>query len=121
MLVDAVEYLKKQEWSMGNGQCPECCGVSSKWLGHPLHLDSSTIGHKSSCGMAASLASLNVSPIMLGDFASDIVFECYITDIGILSTRLKTKDGCPKIKAMNEDFDERIFNAMIGSNKISKH
>ena len=22
----ALEYLRKREWSMGHGQCPDCCG-----------------------------------------------------------------------------------------------
>lgn len=25
-----IEYLRKKEWSMGNGQCPDCCGLSDK-------------------------------------------------------------------------------------------
>ena len=113
--MNAREYLRKREWSMGNGQCPECCGVSPDWLGHPLHLDSSTIGHKPACPLAASLASLGAHPLMLGDFASDAVFECFMTDDRILSTRPKTKNGCPNIKSMNEQFDKKLLDAVLGT------
>ncbi|MDY6862956.1 MAG: hypothetical protein SV062_08205 [Thermodesulfobacteriota bacterium] len=110
----ALKYLKKQEWSMGNGQCPECYGVSPKWLGHPLHLDSSTIGHKPGCQMAESLSSLGATPVMIGEFVSNKVYECYITNSGIFSTRPKTKNGCSKLRTMNKKFDAILFDAIFG-------
>ena len=99
---EAVKYLLKKEWSMGNGQCPDCYGVPARWHGHPLHLTSETIGHKKDCPLAASLVALGQTPLMIGDFKTALVYESYITDGGFLSTRPKTPDGCPKIRAMNE-------------------
>lgn len=110
--MSVVKYLKKQEWSMGNGQCPECCGVSPDWIGHPLHLDGNTIGHENGCQLAQSLASLGVEPLMKGDFISDTVYECYITEDGFFSTRPKTKDGCPKIAAENKKIEEKLFDIL---------
>uniref|UniRef100_A0A6M3XJU8 Uncharacterized protein n=1 Tax=viral metagenome TaxID=1070528 RepID=A0A6M3XJU8_9ZZZZ len=110
----AAKYLKKQEWSMGNGQCPKCCGVPPDWLGHPLHLDSNTIGHQPGCQLASSLISLGIQPIMIGKFVSDMVYECYINDSGVLSTRPKTKNGCPKVKAINEEFEAKLIDAIFG-------
>jgi hypothetical protein len=90
----AIKYLKKKEWSMGNGQCPECCGVPPDWLGHPLYLDSSKIGHKPGCKLASALNSVGEHPVMIGEFVSDKVYECYVDNSGFLSTRIKiTKRG----------------------------
>jgi len=66
--MSAVKYLKDKEWSMGNGQCPECCGVPESWYGHPCHLKAETIGHKADCPLAASLRDLGDTPLMIGDF-----------------------------------------------------
>ena len=56
MLESAEKYLRKQEWSMGNGQCPECCGCSPKirW-GRDVNL-----GHKSGCALNAALQEIAV-------------------------------------------------------------
>ena len=47
----------KKEWSMGNGQCPECCGVPPSWYGHPCHRKASSIGHERKCSLAAAIPS----------------------------------------------------------------
>jgi len=49
-----LEYLLKREWSMGNGQCPNCCGVPEGWLGHPCIADRNRSGIKAT---AAGLGS----------------------------------------------------------------
>ena len=85
-----IEFLRAKEWSMGNGQCPECCGAHQGWLGHPLHLDASGIGHKADCPLAASLRELGASPVvMVGEFKSDKVYEIDPT-CPFLKTRLRS-------------------------------
>ena len=87
----ALDYLQSQEWSMGNGQCPECQGVSESWFGHPCHTTSETIGHKKECALAVSLKELGEDVIFLGDYKSDDVYESYWTDSGVLSMRIKER------------------------------
>ncbi len=53
-----LDYLKGKEWSMGNGQCPECYGVPDSWLGHPCHPTKDTLGHESDCVLASSIKQL---------------------------------------------------------------
>lgn len=84
----ALEYLKKLEWSMGNGQCPDCEGVPPRWHGHPLYLTADRIGHKCGCPMAQALTYLGETPLMCGEYKSNNVYETYIKQSGILSTRL---------------------------------
>ena len=57
--------LLRHEWSMGNGQCPECNGVPQSWLGHPCHPTQATIGHKANCPMARAIKQLGAEPLML--------------------------------------------------------
>lgn len=85
----AMRYLLEKEWSMGNGQCPECCGVPASWHGHPLYLTTENIGHKKGCKLAAAIRSAGGKPLMVGQFKSDVEHESYITDSGFYSTRIK--------------------------------
>lgn len=94
-----IDYLKKLEWSIGNGQCPECNGVPESWHGHPLHMTADSIGHDRKCQLAEALLECGEKPMMKGDFSSDVEFEPFIGDDGSLGTRHKTADGCPRYKA----------------------
>ena len=105
----AVKYLLSKEWSMGNGQCPECFGVPASWHGHSLYLTGADIGHERNCSLAKSLAELGKTPLMKGDYKNKIVYENYITDSGFHSTRLKTPDGCPRIRKLNSEFQRKIL------------
>lgn len=67
----STEYLKKHEWSMGNGQCPECCGVPASWHGHPCHMTAETIGHEADCSLAAALRDAGETPLMKGSASSE--------------------------------------------------
>ena len=71
----AVEYLRKLEWSMGNGQCPECHGLHEKWHDEISHRNAEQIGHVAECNLAAALVDLGEKPLMLGDFFSDYRWE----------------------------------------------
>ena len=55
---NTISYLKSKEWSMGNGQCPECYGHKprNKWW-------TDTVGHKSSCVLAKVLLENKISPV----------------------------------------------------------
>jgi len=48
----SLKYLLRQEWSMGNGQCPECCGSKPDmgWW-------TETVGHKPGCELAKAIES----------------------------------------------------------------
>ena len=63
----AVRWLLNLEWSMGNGQCPECCGLHAGWLadyfpGIGPRYTKKDIGHKRGCGLAAALVALGRTP-----------------------------------------------------------
>jgi hypothetical protein len=120
--MSALEFLKKEEWSMGSGQCPKCCGSNESWLGHPLHLDSKKIGHKSDCELALAIKETGGNTLFIGDFKSDLVYENFIDDQGCYGTRLKTKDGCPRIKANNAKFqqecDELLLKHLLSENSL---
>lgn len=66
--VTAVEYLKRREWSMGNGQCPECSGCHAGWYGHPLNVTPDTIGHQRGCILASALQSEGADVLWVGEF-----------------------------------------------------
>jgi hypothetical protein len=83
-LQHVLKYLKDKEWSMGNGQCPECCGVPESWHGHPGNLTPETIGHNPDCVMAQMLRDLGETPLMKGDFSGPD-YETYWTDDGFLA------------------------------------
>ena len=93
---EATKYLRKREWSMGNGQCPDCHGVPQSWYGHPLHMEPGSIGHERGCALAAALRGLGDTPLMKGEFTSSLEYENYISDEGFYGTRPKTADGCPR-------------------------
>ena len=116
MMNKVTKYLRKREWSMGNGQCPDCGGVPERWHGHPLHMTTNTIGHEAECDLAESLAACGEKPLMKGEFRSDKQFENYISEDGFLGTRPKTEHGCQRYKAASEEFqkhlDEAIFSGM---------
>jgi hypothetical protein len=85
--MNAIKYLQNKEWSMGNGQCPECGGVPESWHGHPCHMTAESIGHKHDCYLAGALLELGVKPLMRGKYKSEVVYEIYTTEEGFLSTR----------------------------------
>lgn len=49
----AVAHLRKNEWTMGNGQCHVCCGKDpdNGWWTHE-------VGHEPGCSLAEALESL---------------------------------------------------------------
>lgn len=90
----ALCYLRDREWSMGcngsrnMGQCPECYGVHESHLGHPLHLDSSRLGHRKGCPLAAAIESCGGEVLYVGESTLAERYETYTTEQGFLSTRL---------------------------------
>jgi hypothetical protein len=60
MISEATKlYLTKKEWSMGNGQCDECCGLGPDWgkgfMNEPLPEET---GHTRNCKFAKMLKEL---------------------------------------------------------------
>ena len=54
-----IQWLRKDEWTMGNGQCPDCCGCKpGGWVGHPCVPTSDYEGHEKGCPRAESLEEL---------------------------------------------------------------
>jgi len=99
---------------MGNGQCPDCCGVPESWFGHPLHMTPKTIGHRKNCQRAASIKELGGNPLMIGQFKSDVEWENYISPEGFWGTRVKQPGvpPCPRMAAMEKELDRAWWDAM---------
>ena len=87
----ALKYLQDKEWSMGNGQCPECCGTPASWHGHLLYKTADTIGHEKDCTLAAAIKEVGGKPLMMGDYKSEVVYESYWNDNGFLAMRQKAE------------------------------
>ena len=67
MISEATKlYLTKKEWSMGNGQCYECCGLGPNFakgmMNEPLPEET---GHKRNCKFAK----------MLGELGFDVLYS----------------------------------------------
>jgi len=95
-----IEYFFKREWSMGNGQCPDCCGSPPDWIGHPCHPTAKTIGHEKDCPLAACLKELGDKPIFIGEFngyaEGDIMYEKHYDENNRFShTRVKKQKSKP--------------------------
>lgn len=67
----AIDYLRSKEWSMGNGQCPECHGTHEGWFPHPCYMTPDTIGHKTDCPLANAIKDGGGRVLFIGDFKSD--------------------------------------------------
>ena len=59
----ALAMLQQGEWSMGNGQCPDChgCQPSEWWCDHIPW------GHKPDCARAAAMQELGGKPLMISE------------------------------------------------------
>lgn len=78
----AIDYLRSKEWSMGcngrinKGQCPECCGLHEGHFPSIHALDSSKVGHKPDCALAAAISDLGGEPLYLGESKLDGKYRC---------------------------------------------
>jgi len=62
----AIAYLRQREWSMGSGQCPDCCGMKTDFgCGTDNIWKDSPKGHERECPLAIALTGLGESPLML--------------------------------------------------------
>ena len=110
--MSALEYLKKQEWAMGNGQCPDCCGLGKFFT---MQYDDKDIGHKLNCKLAESIKELGGEPLYLGNYNSGFAYESYISESGLLGRRVKTENGCPRFK----EFNKRLLASIVPNIKRS--
>jgi len=58
-----IEYLLKDEWTMGNGQCGECYGKGMRFLRQDMPEE---IGHERTCGKAQAIKDLGGNPLIKG-------------------------------------------------------
>lgn len=89
--MSALKFLLAKEWSMGNGQCPECCGVPEDWIGHPCHLDSTKIGHEPDCELAAAIKDAGGAPLMMGESKRADTYRIATSPQGFLVTEPVTQ------------------------------
>ena len=115
--MSSLKYLLKREWSMGNGQCPDCCGVPKSWLGHPLYLDGSGIGHEPKCSLAAAIAGAGGKPLYIGKFKPKIQYETCLVSAGELNPGMffhstQVKGSNPEARARmvesNKEFEKKM-------------
>ena len=111
----AAAYLRSKEWSLGNGQCPECGGVHQGWFPHPNFLTADKIGHKPDCQLAESLRSLGESPLMLGQFKSEIEYEGYFRDDGLYDIRPITPEQRAERKQSIEKISRELMSRIFKS------
>lgn len=89
----ALRHLLSKEYTMGcmgssnRGQCPECDGVHEGWLGHPLYLDSSNLGHEADCPLARSIRELGGDVVFIGESKLTDKYESFVDSRGFLNTR----------------------------------
>ena len=96
----AIEYLRSREWSMGNGQCPDCGGISLAWYDReveqcrklvelfsgkpmPLLLVRGPAGHKDNCCLASSLVSLGQEILWSKDHDTRLPNELWVEEYAI--------------------------------------
>lgn len=87
-----LKKLLKEEWSLGNGQCPICYGVPSSWHGHPLYKLAKDIGHAKKCSLAGLIEDAGGFALRKGDFNSTIEWETCFVPMGgmnVFSTQIK--------------------------------
>lgn len=53
----AIEYSRKDEWTMGPGQCHKCCGNSARWLGLYGYPTMNYLWHVPGCELGETLES----------------------------------------------------------------
>ena len=88
---------------MGNGQCPECCGVPESWFPHPCHPTPETLGHELDCPLAAAIKEAGGNPLYLGQskLLGEYVFAVPMDAKGNPFYRMVPK-GTPGFKTMGE-------------------
>ena len=59
---ETEKYLRKKEWSMGNGQCDECEGLGPDMytLSRRVTADPSSFGHEKDCKFAKMMVELGL-------------------------------------------------------------
>ena len=62
MISEATKkYLLKKEWSMGNGQCDECCGLKPGFgAGSAMPASPDETGHYTKCKFAKMMKELGI-------------------------------------------------------------
>jgi hypothetical protein len=85
-----IKHLRKREWSMGNGQCHDCCGSQPNvgWW-------TKTVGHERGCKLALCLEELR----------EKVVWE--------RENKSKATRTPKWVKELNKGFVDRLFDSSI--------
>lgn len=71
MSLEALEYLQRDEWTAGNGQCHVCWGVSRKWVPDFRYTSESMTGHREGCALAVAIRSIGGETYFIGELSDD--------------------------------------------------
>lgn len=52
---ELIVKIRAREWTMGNGQCHECCGTKDGFNGHSLSYNKFDMGHEKGCSIGEIL------------------------------------------------------------------
>jgi len=104
-----LKKIKEKEWSMGNGQCPECGAVHEGWFGHPTCEDPAEIGHKRDCIYANMIIHLD----------GHCIFKGKSRFVGKKRVRESLIGQHTRICGINEPPDELELEAMKANKKIN--
>ncbi|MBW2178752.1 MAG: hypothetical protein JRG81_00020 [Deltaproteobacteria bacterium] len=103
-----LKYLQSLEFSMGNGQCPECNGASKSWHGHPCYPGPETIGHEADCPLAAAIQSSGGAVVFKGQLEALPLGDRYKKGSMLYAMRHSAEYKAWK-KRMNDEFDDLII------------
>ncbi len=67
----ALKFLLKNEWTMGNGQCDECCGGHKGWHDHPCYRGYEGTGHSYNCGIGLAIRELGGETHFIGELDNE--------------------------------------------------
>lgn len=72
---EALKYLLKEEWTMGNGQCDFCCGKAKTFYPQSMYEE---IGHEHDCGIGLAIRELGGDTYFKGELKTDKTDPIYI-------------------------------------------
>lgn len=110
-----LTYLQSLEYNMGNGQCPECSGVSSSWHGHPCHRTPESIGHTTDCRLAGVIVSAG-GKVIFKNSLSELPLGPRYREGSVLHAYYNSEEYKTWVKESNEQMDELMFKCLTQSN-----
>ena len=91
----ALEFLTKTEWTMGNGQCGDCCGLGESFVFGWGCGGRDSWGHELMCPRAKAIESIGGNPFYKSTFAvypmKDKIFEKMLNQRSEIVKRIRGK------------------------------